>query len=83
MVFAFPLNRRSSGDLQPPIEGARLLRLLPKTDGWAALEQGSARRKSAADRDCGKPRLRARPPISESARGWDCETGILLSGVAP
>jgi hypothetical protein len=27
--------------------------------------------------------LRARPPISESARGWDCETGILLSGVAP
>jgi hypothetical protein len=39
MAFAFPLNRRSLVEVQLPIKGARLLRLLPKTDGRAALKR--------------------------------------------
>src|SRR4051812_35742928 len=57
MVFAFPLNRRSSVDVQPPTKGGSASSVAPKTDDCAAPEWGSTRRKPAADRDCGSPLL--------------------------
>ena len=65
-----------------------LIDLLDDTGGFIALEaghdgDGPVIRLCRMTSKPLPPRLRARPPISESAWGWDCETGILLSGVAP